>query len=139
MKKSFLKESLETAKIAVELTLWGLKWPPDVQVEDETCSTIFGTHVQAILDHEKLTGWAGGSGKVKICPRNCLDSGLKPSRGHKMGQRPLNLDPKWSHQLDKFEPFWTINIATGTTDPRVEFISQVQSQILIKFHVQNLD
>ena len=31
------------------------------------------------------------------------------------------------------------NIAKGTTDPRVEFISQVQTKILIKFHLQNLD
>ena len=31
------------------------------------------------------------------------------------------------------------NIAKGTTDPRVEFISQVQTQILIKFHLQNID
>ena len=31
------------------------------------------------------------------------------------------------------------NIAKGTTDPRVEFISQVQTQILTKFHLQNLD
>ena len=31
------------------------------------------------------------------------------------------------------------NIAKGATDPRVEFISQVQTQILIKFHLQNLD
>ena len=31
------------------------------------------------------------------------------------------------------------NIAKGTTDPRVEFLSQVQKQILIKFHLQNLD
>ena len=36
---------------------------------------------------------------------------------------------------------WTkqINIAKGTTDPRVEFISQVLTQILIKFWFQNLD
>ena len=33
---------------------------------DETCSTICGTHVQAILDQKNLTGLAGGSGKVKI-------------------------------------------------------------------------
>ena len=32
-----------------------------------------------------------------------------------------------------------INIAKGTTDPRVEFISQVLTQILIKFHLQNLE
>ena len=31
------------------------------------------------------------------------------------------------------------NIAKGTTDSRVEFISQVQTKILIKFHLQNLD
>ena len=33
----------------------------------------------------------------------------------------------------------TKNIAKGTTDPRVEFISQVLTQILIKFHLQNLE
>ena len=31
------------------------------------------------------------------------------------------------------------NIAKGTTDPRVEFIKQVQTKILIKFDLQNLD
>ena len=34
---------------------------------------------------------------------------------------------------------YTGNIAKGTTDPRIEFISQGQTQILIKFHLQNLD
>ena len=45
-----------------------------------------------------------------------------------------------------FEWFWCLiklvantNIANGTTDPRVEFISQVQTQIWIKFYLQNLD
>merc|ERR1712223_707021 len=41
-----------------------------------------------------------------------------------------------------FGPFLTLfneNIAKGTTDPRVEFLSQVQTQILIKFYLQNLD
>ena len=32
-----------------------------------------------------------------------------------------------------------LNIAKGTTDPRVEFISQALTQILIKFHFRNLD
>ena len=31
-----------------------------------------------------------------------------------------------------------LNIAKGTTDPRIEFISQVPTQILIKFHLANL-
>ena len=38
-----------------------------------------------------------------------------------------------------FLRFKTKNIAKGTTDPRVGFLSQVQKQILIKFHLQNLD
>ena len=49
--------------------LWGLKCPPEVQVEHETCSTIFGTHVKAILDDEKLSGLAGGVREGKIWPR----------------------------------------------------------------------
>ena len=32
-----------------------------------------------------------------------------------------------------------LNIAKDTTDTRVEFISQVQTQIMIKFHFQNLE
>ena len=32
-----------------------------------------------------------------------------------------------------------LNIAKGTTDPRVEFISHNLAQILIKFQFQNLD
>ena len=31
------------------------------------------------------------------------------------------------------------NIAKGTTDPRVKLISLVQTQIIIKFHLQNLN
>ena len=31
------------------------------------------------------------------------------------------------------------NIAKGTTDPRVDLISQIQTDILIKFHLQSLD
>ena len=48
----------------------------------------------------------------------------------------------WSQQYQMIKlPTNTIitNIAKGTTDPRVEFISQVQTQILIKFLLQNLD
>ena len=37
----------------------------------------------------------------------------------------------------KLDQQW--NIAKSTADPRVEFISQVQTQILIKFHLLNLD
>ena len=41
------------------------------------------------------------------------------------------------HSLDS--PLSELNIAKGTMDPRVEFISQVLTQIFIKFQFQNLD
>ena len=46
--------------MALNLTLEGLKYPPEVQVRHETCSTICGTPVQAILDQKSLTRLAGG-------------------------------------------------------------------------------
>ena len=42
------------------------------------------------------------------------------------------LDFRFGHWLHE-------NIAKGTTDPRVEFISQFLTQILIIFHLHNLD
>ena len=42
------------------LTSEGQKYPPEVRVQDETCSTICGTYVQAILDQKNLTGLEGG-------------------------------------------------------------------------------
>ena len=48
------------AKIPLDLTSEGQKYPPEVQVQHETCSTICGTHVQAILNQKKFTGLAGG-------------------------------------------------------------------------------
>ena len=47
-------------KMPLNLTSEGLKYPPEVRVQHETCSTICGTHVQAILDQKNLTGLAGG-------------------------------------------------------------------------------
>ena len=51
---------LERGILALNLTSEGLKYPPEVRVRHETCSTICGTHVQAILDQKNLTGLAGG-------------------------------------------------------------------------------
>ena len=48
------------AKIPLNLTSEGLKCPQEVQVQHETCSTICGTPVQAILDQKNLTELAGG-------------------------------------------------------------------------------
>ena len=47
-------------KIPLHLTSEGLKYPQEVRVQLETCSTINGTPVQAILDQKKLTWLAGG-------------------------------------------------------------------------------
>ena len=47
-------------KIPLNLTSEGPKYPPEVRVQDETCCTICGTHVQAIFDQKNLTGLAGG-------------------------------------------------------------------------------
>ena len=48
-------------KIPLNLTFEGLKYPQEVQVQHETCSTICGTPVQAMLDQKNLTGMAGGA------------------------------------------------------------------------------
>ena len=40
---------------------WGLKYPPEVRVQHETCGTICGTPAPAILDHKNSTGSAGGA------------------------------------------------------------------------------
>ena len=44
----------------LNLTSEGQKYPPEVRVPHETCSTICGTPVQAILDQKNLTRLAGG-------------------------------------------------------------------------------
>ena len=40
--------------------LGGLKDPLEVGVEDKTCRTIHGTHLEGILSQKKWTGLAGG-------------------------------------------------------------------------------
>ena len=47
-------------KIPLNLTSEGQKYLPEVGVQHETCSTICGTPVQAILDQKNLTGLGGG-------------------------------------------------------------------------------
>ena len=46
-----------------------------------------------------------------------------------LGIAPNYTPPKYQVTLQ--------NIAKGTTDPRIEFISQVLTQILMKFHLLN--
>ena len=60
------KKSQNGAQTPLNLTSEGLKYPPEVRVQHETCSNICGTPVQAILDQKNLTGLAGG---VNIWPR----------------------------------------------------------------------
>ena len=67
-----IKSSKKRAKIPLNLTSEGLKYPPEVRLQHETCSTICGTHVQAILNQKNLTGLAGGvregQNRSKYCP-----------------------------------------------------------------------
>ena len=70
-----------------------------MRVEHRICSTICGTLVQAIWDHENLTELTGGGqGRSKSAPE-------WPESGFGAVQRPLNgsvtpeMDPKWSPQL----------------------------------------
>ena len=46
--------------LAFEGRLGGLKDPLEVQVEDKTCRTIHGTHLEGILSQKNWTGLAGG-------------------------------------------------------------------------------
>ena len=76
-------------KIPLNLTSEGLKYPQEVRVQHETCSTICGTPVQAILDQESLTRLAGGGQGRSKCGQECtsnnnrngLNLALEPSRG----------------------------------------------------------
>ena len=57
-------------KIPLNLTSEGLKYPQEVRVRHETCSTICGTPVQAILDQKKIDRVGrGGQGRLKYGPK----------------------------------------------------------------------
>ena len=49
----------------------GLKYPPLMLVELKTCSTICGTHIQTILNHNNLTKSAGGVWEGQNMAENC--------------------------------------------------------------------
>ena len=72
-------------KIPLNLTSEGLKYPPEVRDQHDTCSTICGTPVQAILDQQNLTRLAGGVKKgqnmAQNGPRFYIFLASEPSRG----------------------------------------------------------
>ena len=72
-------------KIPLNLTSEGLKYPQEVRVPHETCSTICRTPVQAILDQKNLTGLAGGvkegQNMAQNGPRFYIFLASEPSRG----------------------------------------------------------
>ena len=74
----------------------GQNYPPEVRVQHETCSTICGTPVQAILDQKNLTGLAGGVKERQNMAQNgpgfYISLASEPSRGPLMGQGPR----KWT-------------------------------------------
>ena len=72
--------------IFAEIDFRGLKYPPEVLVELNTCSAICGTHVHTILNHKDLTGSAEGvregqnTEQYGAIGRVDLGSGLKKIR-----------------------------------------------------------
>ena len=72
VQKNVYRNRFQEAKIPLNLTSEGQKYPPEVQVQHETCSTICGTYVQAILNQKNLPGLAGGvregQNRSKYCP-----------------------------------------------------------------------
>ena len=75
----------------LNLTSEGQKYPPEVRVQHETCSTICGTPVQAILDQKNLTGLAGGVREGQnIAPNGPRFWLLSPLETPKWGQDPGN-------------------------------------------------
>ena len=50
-------------KVAIfdKFDFWGLKYPPEMQVQHKTCSIICGTPLAAILNHENSAGLIGGA------------------------------------------------------------------------------
>ena len=80
-----IKSSKKRAKIPLNLTSEGLKYPQEAQVQHETCSTKCGTPVQAILDQKNLTGLAGGvkegQNMAQNGPRFYIFLASEPSRG----------------------------------------------------------
>ena len=57
--------------IFAEIDFRGLKYPPEVLVELKTWSAICRTHVQTILNHNNLTGSAGGVWEDQNMAENC--------------------------------------------------------------------
>ena len=72
-------------KIPLNLTSEGLKYPQEVRVRHETCSTICGTPVQAILDKKKIDrvgrGVKEGQNMAQNRPRFYIFLASEPSRG----------------------------------------------------------
>ena len=57
--------------IFAKIDFRGLKYHAEVLVELKTCSTICGAHVQTILNHNNLTGSAGGVWEGQNMAENC--------------------------------------------------------------------
>ena len=66
---------------------------------------------------------------------------LSNSRASDIEQEQIVLEMSARSKLENNRKMGRVypNIAKGTTDPRVELISQVQTKILINLHLQNLD
>ena len=64
--------------LAFEGRLGGLKYPLEGRVEDKTCRTNHGTHLEGILSPKNWTGLAGGGQKWSFFGQKMAS---EPSRG----------------------------------------------------------
>ena len=88
----------------LNLTSEGQKYPPELRVQHETRSTIFGTPVQAILDQKNLTGLTGGVREGQNLapngPRFWLLSSLEtPKLGQDLGNELKSIRGSWGDHL----------------------------------------
>ena len=97
-------------KIPLNLTSEGLKYPPEVRVQHETCSTICGTHVQAILDQKNLTRLVGGvregQNMAQNGPRLYIFLASEPTKWVK----DSGYGPQMPTQSNFFDPKWLVHV-----------------------------
>ena len=94
-------------------------------------------------DANQILGYLSGYHETNVCvTRTLISFCVKVWRWRPLfGARVFfaNLSINYSTATSSWPQPSLLNIAKGTTDPRIEFISQVQTKILIKLHLQNLD
>ena len=134
---------------------WGLKYPPEVRVEQKTCSTICGTPAPAILIDKNSTGLAGGARKGQNMARKCPKMNghtLRPwfpadnlQRGPKtgvMGKKLLDKLPCYMYQQSYRSSFHSVVVAVvvainSVPPPRSSMLTNRRDIVLLCILIVN--